>query len=211
MAGTSRPSARGGVRGTGDKKTMELAAQLYKKVVDNFNAGGVREVRVPAHREGGLADASTRSSTRWRTCSTSRRTGRSAVPRSTRSSPRTRTAPEAAEAAYAAVLCYQNMYDRDVQGRLGQEGHRNLGPTGADEKEREAKKGEWEKFKPKDFTDSQKGMVTAFNRYVCYIKPAAGRQGSRGAVRRGEVRPRAHLLRGAALGGGGARVPRRRA
>ena len=32
---------------------------------------------------------------------------------------------------------------------------------------------EWEKFKPKPFDDMQLGMITAFNRYVCYIKPPA--------------------------------------
>ena len=29
------------------------------------------------------------------------------------------------------------------------------------------------KLKPKDFTDQQKGMISAFNRYICYIHPAA--------------------------------------
>src|SRR5690606_9545518 len=38
----------------------------------------------------------------------------------------------------------------------------------------EKDKGEWEKFKPKPFNDMQKGMLTAFNRYVCYIKPEKG-------------------------------------
>ena len=47
-------------------------------------------------------------------------------------------------------------------------------PDGADEKDREAKKGEWDKFKPKPFTTMQTGMVTAFNRYVCYITPPKG-------------------------------------
>ena len=28
-------------------------------------------------------------------------------------------------------------------------------------------------------TDNQKGMITAFNRYICYIKPAGERQGRR--------------------------------
>ena len=27
------------------------------------------------------------------------------------------------------------------------------------------------RIKPKDFTDNQKGMIQAFNRYICYIKP----------------------------------------
>ncbi len=47
----------GGVRGTGDKKTMDLAAYLYKKVGENFTAQDFREVQVPAHRQVGLADA----------------------------------------------------------------------------------------------------------------------------------------------------------
>ena len=61
------------------------------------------------------------------------------------------------------------------------------------------------KFAPKDFTDNQKGMLTAFNRYVCYIKPPAGDKEAKEQLRRGEVRPRPHLLRGPALGGGRAR------
>ncbi len=79
----------------------------------------------------------------------------------------------AAEAAYASVLCYQKMYDQMYKGEADRKG-KGLGPTGAGEKEREAKKGEWEKFKPKPFSDLQKGMIQAFNRYVCYIQPPKG-------------------------------------
>jgi len=81
--------------------------------------------------------------------------------------------PEAAEAAYASVLCYQKMYDQMYKGEADRQG-KGLGLKGAGEKEREAKKGEWDKFKPKDFTTQQKGMVQAFNRYICYIKPSKG-------------------------------------
>jgi len=77
---------------------------------------------------------------------------------------------QAAEAAYASVLCYQKMYDQMYKGATDRKG-KGLGPKGADENDREAKKGEWEKFKPKPLTDMQKGMVNAFNRYVCYVKP----------------------------------------
>jgi len=77
---------------------------------------------------------------------------------------------QAAEAAYASVLCYQKMYDQMYKGATDRKG-KGLGPKGADESDREAKKGEWEKFKPKPLTDMQKGMVNAFNRYVCYVKP----------------------------------------
>jgi len=62
------------------------------------------------------------------------------------------------------------MYDQVHKGNDAKKGM-GYGPTGADAKDREAKKGEGEKFKPKPFTDMQKGMIQAFNRYVCYIKP----------------------------------------
>ena len=118
---------------------------------------------------------------------------------------------EAPEAAYASVLCYQKMYDQMHKGDVGQEGQ---GPR-SDGRRREGPRGQEGRVGEVQAQGAsptkQKGMITAFNRYVCYIKPADGRQGSAGAVRRGEVRARAHLLRGAALGGGGARLPRRRA
>ena len=198
-------------RGTGDQKTMALAAQLYKKVVDNWNAG-----------------ASSRSSS---SRASSRKTGRRiykikyamadllyfqkdwakcgpAFDAVVAENPQ---APEAAEAAYAAVLCYQNIYDETHKGGADKKGAGNLPGQEARRATRRRRPSEAEKLKPKDMTDNQKGMVTAFNRYICYIKPAAERQRRPGAARRGQVRARAHLLRGAALGGGGARLPRHRA
>src|SRR5690606_13397952 len=65
------------------------------------------------------------------------------------------------------------MYDQIHKGESDRKG-RGLGPQGASEEDRQGSKGEWEKFKPKEFTESQKGMVTAFNRYVCYITPSEG-------------------------------------
>src|SRR5262249_18291592 len=84
-------------------------------------------------------------------------------------------APEAAEAAYAAVLCYQNIYDETHKGDAGKKGAGNL--PGQDKKagKLDAKAqaaADAEKLKPKDLTDNQKGMVGAFNKYICYIKPA---------------------------------------
>ena len=37
----------GGVRGTGDKKTMDLAAYLYKKVADNFTSADFAKFEFP--------------------------------------------------------------------------------------------------------------------------------------------------------------------
>src|SRR5690606_33227115 len=62
--------------------------------------------------------------------------------------------------------------DQIYKGDADRKG-KGLGPKGGDDKDSK-KAGEWEKLKPKPFTDMQKGMVTAFNRYVCYVKPPKG-------------------------------------
>ena len=83
-------------------------------------------------------------------------------------------APEAAEAAYASVLCYQNIYERDARERRGAEGiGQSPGPGRQGEGDEVRRRGE---LAPKDFTDNQKGMISAFNRYICYIHPGAGDQ-----------------------------------
>ena len=131
--------------------------------------------------------------------------------RSTPSSPRTRTAPEAPEAAYAAVLCYQNIYERDAQGRRRQEGRAATSPAPKSKKD----------GKKADEAREVQARRTSPTTRRAWSRPSIGtsatssrREGDKQAqeqLRRGEVRPRAHLLRGAALGGGRARLPRRRA
>ncbi|HET9953341.1 MAG TPA: tetratricopeptide repeat protein [Polyangiaceae bacterium] len=161
----------GGVRGTGDKKTMDLAAYLYKKVTENFTAQDFAKFQFPRIVKEdwptmykiryAMADL-LYFQQRWEECGPAFDSVVDEDPK----------APEASEAAYASVLCYQKMYDQLYKGESDRKG-KGLGPTG-DDKEREGKKGEWEKFKPKPFTDMQKGMVQAFNRYVCYVKPPKG-------------------------------------
>ena len=60
--------------------------------------------------------------------------------RSTPSSPRTRPAPEAAEAAYAAVLCYQNIYEETHKGDAGRRARGNLPGARSDEPTSKAKR-----------------------------------------------------------------------
>ncbi|MFO7180521.1 MAG: tetratricopeptide repeat protein, partial [Pseudomonadota bacterium] len=161
----------GGVRGTGDKKTMDLAAYLYKKVTENFTAEDFAKFQFPRIVKEdwptmykiryAMADL-LYFQQRWEECGP-------AFDAVVAENPQ---AAEAAEAAYASVLCYQKMYDQMYKGEADRKG-KGLGPTG-DEKDRQVKKGEWEKFKPKPLTEMQKGMLTAFNRYVCYIKPPKG-------------------------------------
>jgi len=159
----------GGVRGTGDKKTMDLAAYLYKKVADNFTSGDFAKFEFPRIVKSdwptmykikyAMADL-LYFQQRWEECGPAFDAVVVEDPKN----------EQAAEAAYASVLCYQKMYDQMYKGATDRKG-KGLGPKGADESDREAKKGEWEKFKPKNLTEMQKGMVNAFNRYVCYVKP----------------------------------------
>jgi len=84
--------------------------------------------------------------------------------------------PTAPEAAYASVLCYQNIYAETHKNGEDKKGGGNL-PGGASKGkkgEKQAAQTDSKKLAPKDFTEGQKGMITAFNRYLCYIKPAAG-------------------------------------
>jgi tetratricopeptide (TPR) repeat protein len=163
----------GGVRGTGSQDTMDKAAYLYKKVTENFTADDFAKFEFPRIVKEdwpnlykiryAMADL-LYFQQKWEACGP-------AFDAVVDENP---TGSEAPEAAYAAVLCYQKMYDQMYKGGADKKG-KGLGPTGDEEKDKAAgKKGEWEKFKPKPFTDMQKGMIQAFNRYICYIKPPAG-------------------------------------
>jgi tetratricopeptide (TPR) repeat protein len=161
----------GGTRGTGDKETMALASYLYQKVVDNYTQADFETYEFPRIVKEdwpniykiryAMADL-LYVQERWEDCGPAFDAVVAENPNS----------PEAPEAAYASVLCYQKMYDqlhKDDDPKKG----KGLGPKNVRGAE-ESKGGEWEKFKPKDFTDMQKGMIQAFNRYVCYIKPPEG-------------------------------------
>lgn len=158
----------GGVRGTGSQDTMDKAALLYKKVVENFKADDFAKFEFPRivkedwptlyKIKYAMADL-LYFQQKWELCGP-------AFDAVVEENP---TGSEAPEAAYASVLCYQKMYDQVHKGNEDKKGM-GYGPKGADAKDREAKK-DAEKFKPKPFTDMQKGMIQAFNRYVCYIKP----------------------------------------
>jgi TolA-binding protein len=159
----------GGVRGTGDKKTMELAAYLYKKVGENFKTEDFAKFEFPRIVKDdwptlykikyAMADL-LYFQQRWEECGP-------AFDAVVDENP---SGNDAAEAAYAAVLCYQKMYDAKFANHSDRK-TKGLGPKGASEEDTKAKKGEWEKYKPKDLTALQKGMLQAFNRYACYVKP----------------------------------------
>lgn len=163
-----------GQRGTGDAKSMGLAAGLYKRVVDTWNAEEFSKFQFPRIVKDdwptiykikyAMADLLYFQKD-WAKCGP-------AFDSVVQENPQ---APEAAEAAYAAVLCYQNIYDETHKGDTAKKGAGQLpGQGGKKLDEKAAKAAESEKLKPKDMTDNQKGMVGAFNKYICYIKPAQG-------------------------------------
>jgi TolA-binding protein len=163
----------GGVRGTGDKKTMSLASQLYEKVIAGFNKEQFAKFEFPrilkedwpsiAKIKYAMADL-TYFNKDWAKCGP-------AFDAVVADDP---TGPQAPEAAYAAVLCYQNIYTETHKGDAARKGTGNL--PGGDDKKKGGKGAPASKAKelaPKEFTENQKGMITAFNRYICYIKPPA--------------------------------------
>lgn len=164
----------GGVRGTGDKKTMALAAQLYDKVILGFKQDQFAKFEFPrivkedwpsiSKIKYAMADLLYFNKD-WAKCGP-------AFDAVVADDP---TGAQAPEAAYAAVLCYQNIYTETHKGGQERKGTGNL-PGGESEKGKKGAKQPVSKAKelaPKEFTPNQKGMLTAFSRYICYVKPPA--------------------------------------
>ncbi len=159
----------GGVRGTGDTKTMDKATELYEMVTTNFTATQFKEFKFPrivkedwpsiAKIKYAMADL-LYFQKKWDKCGPAFDAVVAEDP----------NGPNAAEAAFASVLCYQNIYATKHADGSHRKGTGEL-PSAERDK---GKKGEADKYKPKAFTEEQKGMITAFNRYVCYIKPPEG-------------------------------------
>ncbi|APR78095.1 TPR domain protein [Minicystis rosea] len=161
----------GGVRGTGDKKTMALAAQLYEDVVKTFKQEDFAKFEFPRivkedwpsifKIKYAMADLLYFNKD-WAKCGPAFDSVVAEDP----------NGPQAAEAAYAAVLCYQNIYTEQHQGGKALKSSGNLPSSAKGDKDKGKDKSKL--LAPKEFTEGQKGMITAFNRYICYIKPAAG-------------------------------------
>ncbi|MCU0680779.1 MAG: tetratricopeptide repeat protein [Polyangiaceae bacterium] len=155
-----------GTRGTSDKKTMEYAARLYRLVVDAFSKEEFARFEFPRIVKEdwptlytikyAMADLLYFQGD-WEKCGP-------AFDLVVDENP---TGPEAPEAAYASVLCYQKLYDQQHAGRSDRRGSGNL-PGQRDRPGATAR----ESLARKEMTPAQKGMLQAFNRYVCYIKPS---------------------------------------
>ena len=73
------------------------------------------------------------------------------------------------DAAYAAVLCYNNLYQQQYVPR---ETKTKFVSKRDQRAQKDAKAAPQPKFKKKQFTPLQEGMLEAFNRYVCYVDKA---------------------------------------
>ncbi len=154
-----------GQRGTGDPKTMDFAAALYKKVAETWKSDEFSKFEFPRLVKDdwptiykikyNMADL-LYFREKWAECGP-------AFDAVVQEDPK---APEAAESAYAAVLCYQNIYLASHQKGSDRKGSGNLPGVGKDIKQESD-----DKYHPKEMTDAQKSMVQSFNRYVCYIHP----------------------------------------
>ncbi len=157
-----------GQRGTSDPKTMDLASLLYKKVGDTWTAAEFSKFEFPRlvkedwptiyKIKYNMADLLYYRE-RWAECGP-------AFDAVVQEDPK---GANAADAAYAAVLCYQNIYLQTHAKGADKKGSGNLPGVGHD-----IKADNDDKYKPKDMTDAQKAMTQSFNRYVCYIQPDKG-------------------------------------
>jgi len=158
----------GGQRGTGDKRTMDKAAYLYKKVVDTWPQTEFANFVFPRivkedwpniyKIKYSMADLLYFEED-WEPAA-------KAFDAVVDENP---NAPEAAESAYAAVLCWQKVYDAGHKGDSAKKGSGNL--PGSKKGAANSALSEDAKLAPKELTPDQKGMITAFKRYICYIHP----------------------------------------
>ena len=163
----------GGVRGTGDKNTMKLAAELYGLVGKNFNKDDFSKFEFPRIVKDdwptlfkikyAMADLLYFQGN-WKECGPAFDAVVDEDPK----------APEAPEAAYASVLCWQKLYDQTHTGDSAKKGTGNLPGQGGKKGKTDAKAEQKTALAKKELAPDQKGMVGAFSRYLCVIKPADG-------------------------------------
>ncbi len=152
-------------RGTGDKKTMTLAAYLYKRAIDTFTAKDFAAFEFPRlikedwptsfKIKYAMADL-LYSQKDWAKCGPAFDAVVAEDP----------NGPEAAKSAYAAGLCYQGAYEEGHKGNVGRRGIGQLPSSSVSQ-------GASAPLQPKEMAPEQVAMVRAFDRYVCTIKPAA--------------------------------------
>ncbi|MCX7807085.1 MAG: tetratricopeptide repeat protein, partial [Deltaproteobacteria bacterium] len=160
--------------GTNDRRTMQLAASLYELAIKNFP--DMEELEFPEIRREDwptlykvsyfFAELLWKMED-WARCGP-------AFDRVVELNPQ---GEYTADAAYAAVLCYNNLYqqqyaaterERRSEGRpeVGRRGRRG---RGAEQQESTQQQSEAQRLAPKEFSPSEAGMLSAFQRFVCFV------------------------------------------
>ncbi len=188
-----------GVRGTGDEKTMDLAADLYERAVRAFSRADFEALRFPRIVK---EDWPTRAKIaylmadllyarkRWDKCGPAFDAAFADDPRG----------PLAAESSYTSAICYQNLYHAFSPGE-----RRPGGPEGCciDAGARPGSRA----ARAHGDRERDAGLVLAL---PLLAAAARDRQRRERAPRRGGLCAGAHLLRRSPLGGGRRGLPRDR-
>ena len=159
-----------GFRGTGDRKTMRIAAEIYDQVIRSFNQEEFAKFEFPrivkedwpslSKIKYAMADLLYFNKD-WERCGP-------AFDAVVMEDPK---GPLAAESAFTSVLCYRNLYNDRHKDGSNKPPPRALACAPGDTAC--VSEGEKAKYQPKELTATQRGMINAFNRYFCYITPSA--------------------------------------
>lgn len=163
----------GDIKGTGDKQTMKLAADVYESVSSAFTQEQFKAFTFPKLVK---EDWPTLPKIRylmadllyfqkdWKRCGP-------AFDKVFDTDP---DGPDATESAFSAMLCYQNMYAEAHANGSDREGTGNLSTASLSSSNGAATaRADAAKFAPLPLTDAQEGMIGAFGRYVCAVEPDA--------------------------------------
>jgi tetratricopeptide (TPR) repeat protein len=186
-------SAEGQVqtRGTRDPQTMARAAQLYNLILEKFT--DLDQVTFPDYDR---RDWPTRYRIAYYAADILRDQGNFADcgPAYDRVVEMNPTGEYTEDAAYKAVLCYNDQFTRELATQSRQRPARATARTGAGARQ-PAPEENATRFAPRDFNRQETGMFGAFTRYVCYASAAMRAQGAnRPPVPEGEDDPRQIVL-----------------
>ncbi|MDW8360890.1 MAG: tetratricopeptide repeat protein [Myxococcales bacterium] len=154
--------------GTNDRNTMNLAAQLYRLLIEKFP--DMEQMQFPdidrrdwptAYRVSYFYAELLWKMEDWAQCGP-------AFDRVVELNP---DGEYTADAAYAAVLCYNNLYQQQYQAREREVAHsqqsRRRGRRG--QAQEEETQSDASRLAPRELTATERGMLAAFQRYVCYV------------------------------------------
>ena len=155
--------------GTNDRTTMQLATRLYEILIDKFPdmeslefPNIAREDWPTAYKVAYYYAELLWKMEDWARCGP-------AFDKVVETNPQ---GEYTSDAAYAAVLCYNNLYQQQYQGRETQtreEPAENRRGRRGRRGQQEEEEPEANRFAEREFTELENGMINAFQRYVCFV------------------------------------------